>query len=74
MNLTQQIVETSGIDTMTVLLRSQTKLNHVFEMITLFSFAGFYMAMLEGIDPSPIPIVDQFKDELAKYRQKSGLN
>lgn len=74
MNLTQQIVETSGIDTMTVLLRSQTKLNQVFEMITLFSFAGFYMAVLEGIDPSPIPIVDQFKDELAKYRQKSGLN
>ncbi|MDQ5951231.1 MAG: hypothetical protein QG639_508, partial [Patescibacteria group bacterium] len=49
-------------------LKSGTKLEQVFETIALVGFAGFYLSMLEGIDPSPIPFVDKFKDELAKVK------
>jgi len=66
--LTRKIVDDNQIDTMAVPLKSSTKIEQVFEMIVLFSFAGFYLAMLEGIDPSPIPFVDQFKIDL-KNRQ-----
>lgn len=66
MRLTQQVIENNEIDTLSILLRASTKISQVFEMITLFAFTSFYLSMLEGIDPSPIPFVDYFKDELKK--------
>ncbi|MCA9369120.1 MAG: SIS domain-containing protein [Pseudomonadales bacterium] len=66
MRLTQQIVEDNHIETMAVPLQASSKMAQAFEMISLFSFCSFYLAMLEGIDPSPIPFVDAFKEELKK--------
>lgn len=70
MKLTQQIVESNEIQTTAVPLQAASKLEQAFEMISLFSFCSFYLAMLEGIDPSPIPFVDEFKDELKKLSQE----
>lgn len=64
MQLTQNIIEDNEIDTLSVPLKDQTKIEQVFEMITIFAFAGFYLSMLEGINPSPIPFVENFKKEL----------
>lgn len=64
MQLTQKIVESNDIETLAVPLQAQTKIEQVFEMITLFGFAGFYLAMLQGINPSPIPFVEEFKKDL----------
>ncbi len=64
MNLTQKIVDANEIDTIAIPLKAQTKIEQVFEMLTLFGFAGFYLAMLEGINPSPIPFVETFKVDL----------
>lgn len=69
MKLTQEIIEQNEIPTLSIPLKSQTKIEQVFEMITLFGFAGFYLSMLEGIDPSPIPFVDQFKKTLQSHRE-----
>ncbi len=67
--LTQQIVEENTIETTAIPLQSSSKLTQVFELITVFSFAGFYLSMLEGIDPSPIPTVDSFKEMLSREAQ-----
>lgn len=67
MSVTQKIVEQQDIDTLSIPLKAKTKLEQVFELITLFAFSSFYLSMLEGIDPSPIPFVDQFKEELKQY-------
>jgi glucose/mannose-6-phosphate isomerase len=64
--ITQQIVEENDIETMKIELTAETKLSQVFELITLMSFTGFYISILEGLDPSPIPFVDMFKAELKK--------
>jgi glucose/mannose-6-phosphate isomerase len=66
MQITQRVVEDNDIETMAIKLESESKLTQVFELITLMSFAGFYVSMLEGIDPSPITFVDFFKAELKK--------
>jgi glucose/mannose-6-phosphate isomerase len=66
--LTQKIVEENHIETMMLELHSETKLEQVFETIALVGFAGFYLSIIEGIDPSPIPFVDKFKDELGKVK------
>jgi glucose/mannose-6-phosphate isomerase len=64
MKLTQKIVEDNNIDTITIPLQARTKIEQVFEMLTMLGFAGFYLGMLEGIDPSPIPFVESFKVQL----------
>ncbi|GIK83621.1 MAG: bifunctional phosphoglucose/phosphomannose isomerase [Patescibacteria group bacterium] len=69
MQITQKIVEANEIDTLAVPLRSQTKIEQVFEMLTIFGFAGFYLAMLEGINPSPIPFVEDFKVDMKRMTQ-----
>ncbi len=65
MDLSRQVAEQHGISTLVVKLQSKTKLEQVFESITLFALSGFYLSMLEGIDPAPIPTVDWFKKQLA---------
>lgn len=62
--LTQKIIEANEIDTIVLPLKAQTKIEQVFELLTLLGFAGFYLAMLEGINPSPIPFVEDFKKDL----------
>lgn len=64
LELTAQVVEKNEIETLTINLEAKSQLAQIFEMIALFSFASFYLSMLEGIDPSPIPYVDWFKDQL----------
>lgn len=66
MVLTQEVVEKNAIDAMTVQLQADTKLAQVFELITLMAYTNFYVSILEGINPSPIPFVDWFKAELGK--------
>lgn len=72
MGLTQKVVDANDIDTIAVPLKAQTKIEQVFEMLTIFGFAGFYLAMLEGINPSPIPYVEQFKIDLTQLTQGIG--
>lgn len=45
-------------------LKSENKITQAFEMLTFGSFVGFYLSMLYGIDPAPIPWVDYFKEKL----------
>lgn len=69
MQLTQKIAEDNEIDAISIPLKAKTKIEQVFEMLTIFGFAGFYLAMLEGINPSPIPFVESFKVDLKKMSQ-----
>jgi glucose/mannose-6-phosphate isomerase len=62
--ITQQVLEGAGIESTLFKLENTASLEQVFEVITLGAFANFYLAMLEGVDPAPIEIVDFFKEEL----------
>ena len=64
--LTQEAVEKQHIQTLAINLDAETKLEQVFELITMMSYANFYLSILYRIDPSLIPTVDWFKQELNK--------
>ena len=64
--LTQKAIDRQNIQTIVIDLISDTKLAQVFELITLMAYTNFYLAMIHGIDPSKIPTVDWFKQELSK--------
>ncbi len=62
--LTQELVQNLGFQNIRIDLKMDTKLKQIFETIVLLSYTNFYLAMLEGIDPAPIPSVNWFKSKL----------
>lgn len=64
--ITKQVVEKIGITSFEVNLKTSTKLTQAFELIQFGAYANFYLAMLYGIDPAPIPWVDYFKERLGQ--------
>lgn len=64
--VTQEVIDRAGIDTTTLLIDSQSRLEQAFEVITFGAYTNFYLAMLENIDPAPIETVDYFKEQLKK--------
>jgi hypothetical protein len=47
-------------------LEAKNKLEQAFELIQLGCFISFYLAMVNNLNPTPIPWVDYFKKELKK--------
>lgn len=64
--LTRQVIEKMGYTCEVVQATAPTKLEQVFEIITLGAYFNFYLSMLYKIDPAPIPNVDWFKAEMKK--------
>lgn len=62
--ITQQVIEQAGIESEMIKLTSQSPLEQVFEMLVLGSYTNFYLAILQGVDPTPIETVDFFKEQL----------
>jgi glucose/mannose-6-phosphate isomerase len=62
--LTQDVVEQNHFPSEIISLSASTPFTQVFELIQLGAYTNFYLAMLHGIDPAPIPWVDYFKDKL----------
>ena len=64
--ITKKVLDGYKIKHSEVRLRGTTKLEQVFELIQFGAYVGFYLSMLNNLDPSPIPWVDYFKKELKK--------
>lgn len=63
-SLTKEVVEKNGIKTLEYEATGKNKLEQSFEVLLFGSYVGFYTAMLNGLDPAPIPWVDFFKEKL----------
>jgi len=64
--ITRDVVEKNEVESEKLMFKTNSKLEQIFEVICMGSYVSFYLAMLYGIDPTPIPWVDYFKSELAK--------
>jgi len=62
--LTSRVIREAGYQAEIIQATAPTKLEQVFETITLGSYLSFYLAMLYKLDPAPIPRVDWFKSEM----------
>lgn len=65
-SITKKVIEKYKIPYTTINLKGTTKLQQIFEIIQIGSFIVFYLSMLNNLDPTPIPWVDYFKEELKK--------
>lgn len=64
--LTKQTVEKNGIKTLNYKAESASKIGQSLELLQLGSWITFYLAILNNENPSLIPWVDWFKDQLKK--------
>lgn len=64
--LTKEVVEKNGIEAVVLEMVSASKLSQAFELIQLGSYANFYLSILYGQNPAPIPWVDYFKERLGQ--------
>lgn len=65
--LTEQVLEKNNITYLHHQLESSTKLSQAFELILLGSYTVNYLTMLNHLDPSPIPWVNWFKEQLKNH-------
>lgn len=64
--ITAEVLTKNGLKPLWLDLRAGTPLLQSFELLTLGSWLSFYLAMLNKINPAPIPWVEYFKKALAK--------
>lgn len=62
----KQVVEEAGHHVLSIQAQGAYKLSQILSTIQFGAYIGLYLAMLEGIDPSPIPHVEKLKKLLAK--------
>ena len=65
-NLTQDVIEQNKVEVFVWQAKSQKKLTQAFELIQFGAYVNFYLTMLYGINPAPIPWVNYFKEKLNK--------
>lgn len=64
-NLTKKVIEKNKISTFTYHPQAKTRLAQALEAIQFGAFVNHYLTLTHGLDPSPIPWVDYFKQKLA---------
>jgi glucose/mannose-6-phosphate isomerase len=66
MQITQTVVKKNKVKTAAWQANSRDELSQTFELVQFGGFVNFYLAMLNGLNPSAIPWVDYFKTELGQ--------
>ena len=66
MVLTSDVINKNKIDAFEFNPVSSSKLSQVFEVIQFGALVNYYMTILNGINPAPIPWVDYFKKKLGQ--------
>jgi glucose/mannose-6-phosphate isomerase len=69
LEITKEILKKNAIEFVEYQPKSESPLFQVFETLGFGSYVNFYLAMLNELDPSPIPYVDFFKKDLVRRRE-----
>ncbi len=62
--ITSDVVSKNNIANYTLVLNSKSELTQTFELIQFGAYVNFYLSMLYGVNPAPIPWVDYFKEQM----------
>ncbi len=62
--LTKEVVKKNGVKALSHELSGENKMIQSFELLQFGAWVGFYLGMLNNIDPVKIPWVDWFKQQL----------
>jgi glucose/mannose-6-phosphate isomerase len=68
MDITKEILNKKGISIVEVFSRGEGLLSRIMALIHIGDIVSFYLAILNGIDPTPVDKVTYLKKELAKVK------
>lgn len=63
--ITKDIIRKNKVNYISYKLQGKSELEQSFELLLFGSYVSLYLSMLNNIDPSPIPWVDYFKNQLS---------
>lgn len=66
MDITKKIISEQNIEVIEMVIKGNSKLAKIFSSIHLADWVAYYLALLYGIDPSPVDMVENLKKELNK--------
>ena len=64
--ITEDVIWKNKIESYSFEAKAETKLAQVFELVQFGAYVNFYLAMLYGQNPGPLPWVDYFKTKLGQ--------
>lgn len=68
--ITKTIIEKSDVEVLDVEADRGDLLSRLFSLIYIGDFMSFYLAILNGVDPTPVKRVEYLKRELAKIKHR----
>ncbi|MFH1640394.1 MAG: bifunctional phosphoglucose/phosphomannose isomerase [Candidatus Omnitrophota bacterium] len=66
MDITREILKKEGISIIEIWSRGEGLLSRIFSLIYIGDFVSYYLAILYGIDPTPVDRVTYLKEQLVK--------
>lgn len=66
LDITQEIIGTTAGGTISVESQGRSPLARMFSLIHLGDWVSYYLAALNGVDPSPVPVIESLKGQLKK--------
>jgi glucose/mannose-6-phosphate isomerase len=65
MELTEKLIAGHATASLHLETRGQTTIERVFSLVLLGDLVSLYLAVLRGVDPGPVAVIEQLKTELA---------
>ena len=66
LRITKELLQKEGVRTLEVFSKGRSLLARIFSLIYLGDFTSFYLSILNGVDPTPVPMIDYLKKRLSK--------
>jgi glucose/mannose-6-phosphate isomerase len=66
MDLTERLIADNAVASFRVETRGQTAIERVLSLVLLGDLVSIYLAVLRGVDPGPVKVIDELKAALAK--------
>ena len=63
--LTRELVEPAAVSTHVVQTRGESRTERVLSLVLLGDLVSIYLAVLRGVDPTPVAVIEDFKARLA---------
>jgi glucose/mannose-6-phosphate isomerase len=63
--LTRSLIEPAAAGTHVLAGEGETRTERIFSLVLLGDLVSVYLAVLRGIDPTPVSALDELKSELA---------
>ncbi len=66
MDVVKKIIESKGIEAVELVSEGETLLSRMFNLIQFGDFVSYYLALINGVDPTPINVIEYMKSNLEK--------